>query len=377
MDNVTYALLKKKIGETQPGLIAESTDAWLEENITQETGYVLDRSLSMSNAAAPADLVGAQSEAIEDAIALPSYKTGGNVVSVNKPTGMSLVAVTDKNATKITVVKTNLWDEETRIGNYSDRTGNYQSSGTNLCNKNPIKVNAETEYYFVKGSYSAIVFFYKSNLGAVAASDSFISYISLNASTHIFTTPENCAFVNFYLGSAYGQTYHNDMGINYPKTETTYKEYDGIDYPVNWQRAEFNGSGEQANVFSDSGEIVVGANNFAPTRLDNIVFVGGAIRNSGDGWSFINNDAHTPINCSTVIVNQDEDIVISYSFTAEKVVSFVIACDETFTSGGYTIGASVGLTQAVCSIYQNGNKVNASELISDGGNFWFIGIMQI
>ena len=38
--------------------IAEETDDWLEENITQETGYVLDSSLTMSNAAAPADVVG-------------------------------------------------------------------------------------------------------------------------------------------------------------------------------------------------------------------------------------------------------------------------------------------------------------------------------
>ena len=34
------------------------TDQWLDSNISQETGYVLDRSLSLSNAAAPADLVG-------------------------------------------------------------------------------------------------------------------------------------------------------------------------------------------------------------------------------------------------------------------------------------------------------------------------------
>lgn len=38
--------------------IIEETDAWLEENISQETGYVLDRTLAMQNAAAPADMVG-------------------------------------------------------------------------------------------------------------------------------------------------------------------------------------------------------------------------------------------------------------------------------------------------------------------------------
>jgi len=37
---------------------AQAADDWLDENVAQETGYVLDRSLTLSNAAAPADLVG-------------------------------------------------------------------------------------------------------------------------------------------------------------------------------------------------------------------------------------------------------------------------------------------------------------------------------
>lgn len=41
-----------------PTQVASAVDSYLAENITQETGYVLDRSLTMANAAAPADLVG-------------------------------------------------------------------------------------------------------------------------------------------------------------------------------------------------------------------------------------------------------------------------------------------------------------------------------
>lgn len=41
-----------------PSLVASAVDSYLAESITQETGYVLDRSLTMANAAAPADLVG-------------------------------------------------------------------------------------------------------------------------------------------------------------------------------------------------------------------------------------------------------------------------------------------------------------------------------
>lgn len=47
--------------------IVAETDEWLEENITQETGYVLDRSLQSANAAAPADIVGDIQEDVSDA----------------------------------------------------------------------------------------------------------------------------------------------------------------------------------------------------------------------------------------------------------------------------------------------------------------------
>ena len=47
--------------------IVAETDEWLEENITQETGYVLDRSLQSANAAAPADIVGDIQEDLSDA----------------------------------------------------------------------------------------------------------------------------------------------------------------------------------------------------------------------------------------------------------------------------------------------------------------------
>ena len=51
--------------------ITTATDAWLEENVAQETGYVLDSSLTMSNAAAPADKVGDLKSAIENLEAIP------------------------------------------------------------------------------------------------------------------------------------------------------------------------------------------------------------------------------------------------------------------------------------------------------------------
>lgn len=49
-----------------PTQVAAAVDSYLAENITQETGYVLDRSLTTANAAAPADLVGDVKSAIKN-----------------------------------------------------------------------------------------------------------------------------------------------------------------------------------------------------------------------------------------------------------------------------------------------------------------------
>ena len=53
----TFAMLKSKVAPTAE-LITETTESWLESNVDPDTGYVLDRTLTMENAAAPADMVG-------------------------------------------------------------------------------------------------------------------------------------------------------------------------------------------------------------------------------------------------------------------------------------------------------------------------------
>lgn len=45
-------------GTATDAQVATAVDAWLDDNVAQETGYVLDSTLTMSNAAAPADKVG-------------------------------------------------------------------------------------------------------------------------------------------------------------------------------------------------------------------------------------------------------------------------------------------------------------------------------
>lgn len=60
MDIETYALLKTKLesGEIDVGPSIEALTEWLEENITQETGYVIDNTLTVSGAASDAQATG-------------------------------------------------------------------------------------------------------------------------------------------------------------------------------------------------------------------------------------------------------------------------------------------------------------------------------
>ena len=111
MDVVTYALLNKKISEAKPEQVAGAVDAWLEENVAQETGYVLDSTLTMSNAAAPADKVGELKtdlapimESIEPSYNNTLYITDryGNVVMKVDKDGIEAVGFSKENITPLT-----------------------------------------------------------------------------------------------------------------------------------------------------------------------------------------------------------------------------------------------------------------------------------
>lgn len=116
---------------------------------------------------------------------------------------------------------------------------------------------------------------------------------------------------------------------------------------------------------------------------ENIRIVAGVIRNTGDGWQFIENEKHGVYNCTGVSVNKDKgSINIEYSgIEAKKVISFTVSPDETFSSLGYTCGASVGLEHAEVYVHKSSSglitEVNPDKIISESGNFWFIGVFEV
>ena len=82
--------------------------------------------------------------------------------------------------------------------------------------------------------------------------------------------------------------------------------------------------------------------------------VAGVIRNSGNGWEFIINNTHQgDLNCASVSTNENGEIVINYpDINAKKVISLLLATDETFASLGYIVGASVGTSSCNVKVYK-------------------------
>lgn len=71
----------------------------------------------------------------------------------------------------------------------------------------------------------------------------------------------------------------------------------------------------------------------------------GTLRNTGAGWSWISNAAHSPTGFSNSVPVSvvGYALRIPYLFNASKVGSLVVTCDETFALQGMLAGGSVGL----------------------------------
>lgn len=96
-----------------------------------------------------------------------------------------------------------------------------------------------------------------------------------------------------------------------------------------------------------------------------IKIVAGVIRNSGDGWKYINDAGHEPLNLDTVSVDEYGRIVIGYTFTAKKVLSLVVCPDETFANL-YAAGGSVGLSSTDINVYRVPVTYGGRVLLSSG-----------
>ena len=113
-----------------------------------------------------------------------------------------------------TVTRTgiNIWDEEWENGTIDVNTGQDSYNPNQIRSKGYTPCIPNTSYYFVRDNVAGNIFEYDS-------SKNFIRVISSPTS---FTTSANAAYLRFYMASAYGTTYNNNIAINYPSTDTAY-----------------------------------------------------------------------------------------------------------------------------------------------------------
>ena len=111
----------------------------------------------------------------------------------------------------------NQWDEEWEVG-MIDNSGIPAPASSRIRSKNFISVLPNTTYY---SKNMAWLFFYGNT-----AHTSFIDKVSIVNGT--FTVPSTAHYMKFYTASGYGETYKNDISLNYPATDTNYHAYQGL-----------------------------------------------------------------------------------------------------------------------------------------------------
>lgn len=107
----------------------------------------------------------------------------------------------------------NQWDETWEVGSIDTTTGANVENSTVIRSKGYISITPNTSYYF-KSPNVAVAFFYDSNKAYIAQSSANI--------WEVFTAPANAYYMRFRTSSDYGNTYNNNVSINYPSTITGY-----------------------------------------------------------------------------------------------------------------------------------------------------------
>ena len=138
----------------------------------------------------------------------------------------------------------NQWDEEWEVGNINNSGVPTTGVLNSIRSKNFNKILPNTTYYATCGKtdggsqnvYYLAVFLYD-------ADKNFIVRSYINNTT--FTTPENARYFKLATNTStvvYGNTYNNDISINYPSTDHDYHAYNGQTYTIDLDGTRYGGT---------------------------------------------------------------------------------------------------------------------------------------
>lgn len=94
--------------------------------------------------------------------------------------------------------------------------------------------------------------------------------------------------------------------------------------------------------------------------------VGCAIRNTGSGFTYIDDATHERLGFTT-ISQTATDVVLDYGFTASRVITLLVGSDETYAERGIVAGASVGLSSANIRF---GTPAGFNDYVQYDGSAW-------
>ena len=127
----------------------------------------------------------------------------------------------------------NIWDEEWEVGYIDPTTGREQALTDRIRMKNYVHVLPNTTYYKKSPNSFWNVYFDENK--------TYIGYGSAGQNMP-FTTPSNCHYIRSGFERVYGTTYHHDISINYPSTDTEYHAYQGTTYTTALGRTVYGGT---------------------------------------------------------------------------------------------------------------------------------------
>lgn len=96
----------------------------------------------------------------------------------------------------------------------------------------------------------------------------------------------------------------------------------------------------------------------------------------GDTFKLHNDEGHEPMGISGVSI-VDGDLRVAMNFTAKKVITMNANPHVSMRNVGYEVATTGGLSVHAVSFYKDGVKVNAEDVIINGGSFWISGMFLI
>lgn len=133
---------------------------------------------------------------------------------------VNICPITGRTQAEIVTQGVNLWDEVAELGIIDQTTGQNQNNNNQIRAKNYTAIQPNTKYCFLcKGARISQIFWYDKN-------KAYLSYTqNTTDSAFITTSPANAYYVRFQFPMAYGTTYQNDGGVNYPSSYTDYSAH--------------------------------------------------------------------------------------------------------------------------------------------------------